>query len=135
MGIKIRRVPANWQHPKNERGRYIPMSERFGYGAADIKEGLRDGWLKDEPPDYGLDIMPRWTDAECTHLQMYEDISEGTPISPVMPTAEELARWLAKNGASAYAGMTATYEEWLAIIGGSKGMSENQDSNDDGGVK
>jgi dihydroxy-acid dehydratase len=30
------------------------------------------------------------------------------------PTPEELARWLADNNASAFASMTATYEQWLA---------------------
>jgi hypothetical protein len=52
----------------------------------------------------------------CTHLQMYEDCSEGTPISPVMATAEELAHWLADTGANAFGSMTATYEDWLATI-------------------
>lgn len=39
--------------------------------------------------------MPRWSAKKRTHLQMYETCSEGTPISPVMATAEELAHWLA----------------------------------------
>ncbi len=60
--------------------------------------------------------MPDWPDERRTHLQMYEDTSEGTPISPVMETPEELARWLAANGASAFGSQTATYEQWLATI-------------------
>jgi len=31
--------------------------------------------------------------------QMWEDTSEGSPISPVFKTAEELAQWLEDNGA------------------------------------
>jgi hypothetical protein len=115
MGREVRRVPANWEHPKRD-GKHIPMHAHMKYSADEILEGLRDGWLKDEPPNYGLDIMPQWPDAERTHLQMYEDCSEGTPISPVMSTAEELARWLADNKASAFAGMTASYEAWLDTI-------------------
>ena len=58
-------------------------------------------------------------DPEMKHgdwYQMYETTTEGTPISPVMKTPEELARWLADNKASACGSMTATYEEWLQTI-------------------
>ncbi len=48
--------------------------------------------------------------------QMWENTSEGSPISPVMATPGELARWLADNGASAFGSMTATYEQWLGMI-------------------
>jgi hypothetical protein len=48
--------------------------------------------------------------------QMWETTSEGSPMSPVFKTPEELARWLADTGASAFAGMTATYDEWLGTI-------------------
>lgn len=60
--------------------------------------------------------MPAWSTEQRTHLMMYEDVSEGTPISPAFETPEELARWLADSGASAFAGLTATYEQWLATI-------------------
>jgi hypothetical protein len=116
MGREVRRVPENWEHPKDENGYYIPMHERFVYNAAEIKEGLREGWLSGDPPYYGVAVMPQWPDAERTHLQMYEDTTEGTPISPVMDTPENLARWLADNRASAFGRDTATYEQWLATI-------------------
>lgn len=69
------------------------------------------------PPDSEY-YRPHWTDAERTHYQMYETCSEGTPISPVFATPEEVARWCADNGASAFADMTAPYEHWLAIARG-----------------
>jgi hypothetical protein len=116
MGREVRRVPDNWEHPKNEKGHYIPMHEHFPYNEEEIQEGLRDGWLKDEPPNYGMDIMPQWPAAERTHWQMYEDTSEGTPISPVMESPEKLARWLADQKASAFAGSPASYEAWLSTI-------------------
>jgi hypothetical protein len=65
-----------------------------------------------DPSDY----MPDWPVAERTHFMMYEDTSEGTPISPAFPTAEALARWLADTNASAFGGDGATYEEWLGMI-------------------
>ena len=33
-----------------------------------------------------------------------------------MDTPENLARWLADNNASAFAGETATYDQWLSTI-------------------
>lgn len=93
MGREVRRVPASWEHPKNGKGHYVPMDEHFPYNEEEVKEGLRDGWLKGEPPNYGCDVMPQWPPAERTHYQMYESTSEGTPISPAMETPEKLARW------------------------------------------
>lgn len=49
--------------------------------------------------------------------QMWETTSEGSPISPVFATPEELARWLANTGASAFGSDTATYDQWLKMIG------------------
>lgn len=61
------------------------------------------------------DYMPDWPAEQRTHLMMYEDTSEGTPISPAFATPEELARWLADTGASSFGSSTATYEQWLAM--------------------
>jgi len=66
-----------------------------------------------QAPDQN-DYMPDWPADECTHLMMYEDTTEGTPISPAFPTPEELAKWLADTGASAFGSDTATYEQWLS---------------------
>lgn len=60
------------------------------------------------------DYMPEWEPGEATQLMMYENTSEGTPISPAFDTPEALARWLADTGASAFGSMTASYEQWLA---------------------
>lgn len=114
MGREVRRVPKDWQHPKDEQGHYVPMHEHFPYNASEIEEGLRDGWLTNDQPFYGISVMPQWSESERTHLMMYEDTSEGTPISPAFETPEALARWLTDNNASAFGGMTATYEQWLA---------------------
>jgi hypothetical protein len=49
--------------------------------------------------------------------QMWETVSEGSPISPVCDSPESLAKWLADNGASAGGARKATYEQWLGMIG------------------
>lgn len=116
MGREVRRVPADWQHPRDENGHWIPMHQHFPYNAEEVAEGLRDGWLKGEPPLYSIDVMPDWPEEQRTHWQMYEDTTEGTPISPVMESPEALARWLADNHESACGDMTATYKQWLSTI-------------------
>lgn len=64
---------------------------------------LYEAWEEEEPP-----AGEGW--------QMWETTSEGSPISPVCESPEALARWLHRNGASAFGGDTATYEQWLAMI-------------------
>ena len=49
---------------------------------------------------------------------MWETTSEGSPISPVFETPEELARWLADTNASAFGREGASYESWLGMIRG-----------------
>lgn len=118
MGREVRRVPKDWEHPRDEDGNYIPMYDRFPYNASETEEGLRDGWLENEPPNYNIEVMPQWPESDRTHLQMYETTTEGTPISPVMEMPEELARWLADTWANAGAGSTASYEGWLRVAKG-----------------
>ena len=121
MGRAVRRVPVSWQHPyTRDEQSYLPMHETFPYNEEEIAEGLREGWMADTLPHYGCDVMPDWPDAERTHYQMYEDTTEGTPISPVCATPEELARWLVDHHASFFGGMETSYEHWLGIILGTK---------------
>jgi len=134
MGREVRRVKADWQHPKNERGYYRPMFGRNYTEAAKEflekanAEGLQAAidWFGSSPNQE--DYMPEWPESERTHLMMYEDTSEGTPISPAFATPEELARWLADNGASACGGETATYEQWLRVCNGGYAPSMVMDS-------
>lgn len=115
MGREARRVPARWKHPKKQ-GEYVPMHQEFPYTKEEVQEGLRAGWLSGRPPYYGVRVMPRWTPKQRTHFQMYENTSEGTPISPVMASEEDLARWLSDNRSNAFAGQTATFDQWLSTI-------------------
>ena len=144
MGREVRRVPKDWEHPKNEEGRYIALFDNTGSFAESDEEWM-EGWEKwqqglckqygeDEKwgpidpeckhmrySDYAGsrpspdDYMPNWPEDKRTHLMMYETTTEGTPISPAFETPEELARWLDDNNASAFGHMTATYEQWLGM--------------------
>ena len=119
MGREVRMVPAGWEHPVDSRGNYEPLYDGYEEAVeAFVKDIEKMGLLKAlEENDGG----PRYSDymhpeGERTHYMMYEDTSEGTPISPAFATPEELARWLADNNASAFGNRTATYEQWLHTI-------------------
>ena len=143
MGREVRMVPPSWQHPKNGyypdgSVRYVALYDGSEYAARVADWDAESAkWAAGEFPDYATeeskkltfeewsgsrpdasDYMPVWRDEERTHYMMYEDTSEGTPISPAFATPEELARWLADNGASAFGGDTASYEGWLRIARG-----------------
>jgi hypothetical protein len=145
MGRQVRRVPADWQHPKKQqfdhRGqwveRYQPMFDRPFREAVqewfdewqEWERGERPSYCSEEsakmtywewnggPPDPDY-YRPEWPEVSRTHLMMYEDTSEGTPISPAFATPEELARWLVDNNASAFGDSTASYEGWLRVAQG-----------------
>jgi hypothetical protein len=143
MSREVRRVPANWAHPEVD-GQHKPLlGHGFGEALKEWEETHKQ-WKKGLTRDYAKDgvawkcideedrktpfseyygskpkrdeYMPDFKPEEATHLMMYETCSEGTPISPAFATAEELARWLADTGASAFAYQGATYEQWLATI-------------------
>lgn len=97
--------------------------------AKGMREDFKGGWAPVDPDMVGTpfekwdgarpnpaDYMPDWPTEQRTHFQMYETCTEGTPISPVMASEEELADWLFNNQASAFGGMTASREAWLATI-------------------
>lgn len=146
MGREVRRVPADWQHPKHWTGGMRGPEERYkplfpGHRYQDAVDAWDDGlaaWKRGEYPEYADpaecqattyeqysgqrphrdDYMPNWPAEQRTHLMMYEDTTEGTPISPAFETPEELARWLVHNKASAFGGKTGSYEYWLRVASG-----------------
>lgn len=79
-----------------------------GHGSVERYEGQRaeaEAWEHVEPP-------------EGEGWQMWETTSEGSPMSPVFATPDELATWLADTGASMFGSTTATKDRWLSIITG-----------------
>lgn len=63
----------------------------------------RDEWQQREPP-----TGEGW--------QLWETVSEGSPITPVFATPEELARWLVRNDDSITRGRS--FEQWMALLTG-----------------
>ena len=122
MGREVRRVTKNWEHPKDENGNYKPLHEGYAADAEEFLEMVESDGLQEAVDYMGCpdkdDYMPDWSEEEKTHLMMYEDTTEGTPISPAFETPEALAKWLAESGASSFGTSTATYDQWLPICKG-----------------
>jgi len=74
MGKRLIRVPPGFKHPGIEHDDPIP--------------GAHFEIL------YGLDA------SACTSYQVYEDVTEGTPISPVFDSVDALQQWLDREGYS-----------------------------------
>lgn len=120
MGREIRRVPPNWKHPE-EPGRGEVLNSpgmRFKalfQGYEEDAEQWRKGFLAWEkkskkakgdskyfweyegsPPDKEnyvdyVGVKPTW-------YQVYQTVSEGTPVTPPFATKEDLAQYLATHG-------------------------------------
>ena len=123
MGREIRRVPPNWNHPEGTRangraGKQPMFNETYESARQEWLDGLRkweagedkdreeykndDGTYQDwwewhgGPPDRAY--YRSWQDVDATWFQLWETVSEGTPVSPPFATKEELAQYLAENG-------------------------------------
>lgn len=114
MGREVRKVPPHWDHPDQERGSGLqPMfDQRFEDAAREWKEGFAaweartdENWREDrgewwewhgEPPDRAY-YRP-WRDEEATWFQVWETVTEGTPVTPPFATKEELVDHLVAKG-------------------------------------
>lgn len=78
-------------------------------------------WDEGTYPDNNCDepkwmaYRPKWSKKERTHLQLYETVSEGTPLSPPMPDIESLAKWCSENKGIWNSTDNMTYEDWIAF--------------------
>lgn len=123
MGREIRRVPANWEHPKKETfdfrtaravKNYQPLfDEPFGPAMEEWYAGWK-AWDNGTDPDReGHDMpywewhggppdpvyyRPDWKPEHMTWWQVYETVSEGTPVTPPFATPDELVDYLATHG-------------------------------------
>lgn len=139
MGHVARRVALDWEHPKDAHGEFVPLHDGFGlterqaaWDAESKKwdEGFRDdfrgGWIRKNAAEQDMDFdewhgkrpdpadhMPEWAPDQCVGWMMYENVTEGTPLSPVCKTPIELAMWMAKHPEWVTG---HSYETWLSLI-------------------
>ncbi len=128
MGYKLVLVPPNWDHPQSLKFSrtygYQPMYDRHFDDAASEWKAEYAKWCAGERPshfndeDYKKDHMGQpevefwewygapperenhrpWKDEEATWYQVWENVSEGTPVTPPFATKKELIDYLAENG-------------------------------------
>lgn len=87
-----------------------PTCKGHGDMAADEERKAAEEWEFPSVP-----VGPGW--------QMWETVSEGSPITPVFESPEELAGWCAKNSMGV-AGHVFTEAEWMRVIEGKASMIE-----------
>jgi hypothetical protein len=117
MGREIRRVPANWEHPKDDKGKYKPMYDHdFETALAEWLAGY-ELWKKGEHPsqlkhpEYAQNSYWEWEGAPpnphycrpkfegpANWYQVYQTVSEGTPVTPPFATKAELVDYLVEHG-------------------------------------
>jgi hypothetical protein len=130
-----------YEAPKNDKWCSIHMNRSWGEATRDwwrerIKEKLTlwlcywptvFGWIEapavirygcDEPhtPPRHFDYRPHWRERSRTHVQLYETVSEGTPISPVMPSVEALAEWCAAQEREVWVNTRMDKAGWLRFF-------------------
>ena len=119
MGREIRRVPENWEHPKDSQGHYIPLYDReyeptareylndciaWGNGThpdlvkhPEYKKEYPYFWMYSGGPPNAESYRPRFEN-DATWLQVYETVSEGTPVTPPFSSKQELIDYLVQYG-------------------------------------
>jgi len=122
MGREIRRVPPNWEHPKRENGSYQPLYDESAINSFNEWVSEYHKFITDElesvaleqgydvnnpyaafcdwaggPPDHEY-YRPNWKEESATWWQVYETVTEGTPVSPPFETPEELINYLVEHG-------------------------------------
>ena len=114
---EVRPVLLDWQHPiegepySDGSPRYRPLFSRADYLChLEWNAGCELNDLVDIDPD---DYMPEMREGTPYGYQLYETTTEGSPVSPVFPSLQELAAWC-EDGATVFARFKWTREQWLA---------------------
>lgn len=116
MGREIRCVPPNWQHPKDRHGNDEAMLDEhidtaieswliefdatraaFATGEPVKYYDTFSEWLSENTPPDPTSYRP-WKDEEATWYQVWQTVSEGSPVTPPFATQAELVDYLVKHG-------------------------------------
>ena len=128
MGRELRRVPKDWVHPKDKDGDLQPVLDMRYDEYKKNKELWANGTHPDQlDPKYAEDARECKTYAswagslypkryyipyerkDCTHYQLYENTSEGTPLSPVFATMKGVAQYATEHEGG-------TYADWIRVL-------------------
>ena len=133
MGRELRRVPMDFNYPLHQTwyGHFIDFINTCVYENGEKKYCE---WCKATAKIKGVPFTnfgcPDWDEylsepvkrlkellapPKGQGYQLWETTSEGSPISPVFVTLDELCEWCEKN-ATVFANIHATKEEWKAML-------------------
>lgn len=136
MGREIRRVPPDWEHPRytednaprrGMEGQYMRLFDNDFESAAEewienfknyvpeergTYRGPKYFWEYDYPPSKECHRERKWTEEEATAYQIYETVTEGTPVSPVFLHKGAMVEWLVSEGTSRKAAEEFVNDEW-----------------------
>jgi len=115
MGREIKRVKLDFDWPINKIWAGYLMTTCID-SCEDCK--LAGDLMGYKRKDTGCPSYPEFGPPSGDGYQLWETTTEGSPMSPVFKTHEELAEWLEANKASSFASMTCSYDQWLEFIKG-----------------
>ena len=78
-----------------KKGKLAEIAKEYNYDVSDPYSAYCD-W-SGSPPDAEY-CRPNWDKSTATWYQVYETVSEGTPVSPPFETADQLIEYLVANG-------------------------------------
>lgn len=122
---EVRRVPLNWEHPKDERDNFMPLDD-FSHFSEDLLDEYNEDMGENEKYTREQILgwhMPDFSDIpeEQMGICAYESTTEGTPISPVFPNTPEgrfqLAKYCTEN-CTVFASQKTGIEAWAGILFG-----------------
>lgn len=131
MGLEVRRVPPHFDHPRDEDGKYKPFHEQQYSEVLEDWIDQHRQWQQKTHPDYTsrykfygqYEPPPNaeyyntyYTKEEATWYQLYETITEGTPVTPAFVREDELIHYLHIYGLGAENSMTL--EEATEVVKG-----------------
>ena len=95
------------------------------YGECDVCDGSGAIWFSDEIKDKS-ENFEGYEPPTGDGYQLWETTSEGSPVSPVFDSLEELCEWCAEH-ATTFANHTTTKEKWMNMLG--DGMVSHTEGN------
>jgi len=126
MAREIRKVPVDWEHPKNAKGRFIPLhtAETYNAHCKEAERALReyaDSGLSREAildrvggePDPASYML--FEEASATHFQLFERSTEGTPLSPIFEDAEDLVDYATEH-CTGWGREKMNREDWMEVL-------------------
>ena len=122
MGREIKRVPLDFDWPVGKiwPGYCISWCESVDDDCELCKQFMRLIGL--EQTEHGCPNIPILNVPEGEGWQIWETVSEGSPVTPVFATPEELAKWCVENDNDngkyglAGPGSKPDYDGWMCFI-------------------